>query len=235
MSGTPSLSSHKIRRPPGPVLALLGLIVGVEVLLSVTDLRGFFFAAFAFAPNVMEAARPLYPGHGLVMFVSHVFVHIGPLHMLSNVLILYLLWYLMPWMYLSDYLMVFAGGALGGALCFSVLSPPGATMTGASGAAAGLAMVWGMYEMFLIHRGHVLSLRPKRTAVLVGLVAIGALLNADQHLSTAWQTHLGGALAGAAFGTGLILRAIVEKYVGPTDPRELDGDAGHNRPGKRKG
>jgi membrane associated rhomboid family serine protease len=65
-----------------------------------------------------------------------------------------------------------------------------------------------------------LSLRPKRTAVLV---VVGVMLNVDQQLNTAWQAHLGGGLVGLAFGIGLIVRAIVEKRYGPTDPRDLQG------------
>jgi membrane associated rhomboid family serine protease len=214
---------HKITRTPWPILAILVAIVGVEgVLLVVPGALGASFALFAFDPRLMEVARPLYPGQGMVMFVSHVFVHIGPLHMLGNAVAIYLLWYLMPWMYTSDFLMVFLGGALGGALIFAWFGPPGTTMTGVSGAATALAAVWGLYEMFLINRGYVLSLRPKRTAVLVGLVAVGVFLNLDHQLNTAWQVHVGGAIAGAAFGVGLIIPAIIEKRTGPTDPREKE-------------
>ena len=153
------------------------------------------------------------------MFFSHVLLHIWPVHMLGNLLTLYLLWYLMPWMYVTDFVLVFVGWALGGALSFLLLAPPGSLMTGASGAVAGLAAVWGLYEMFLVQKGHILSIRPKRTAVLVGLVALGVLLSLDQQLGMAWQTNLGGALAGAGFGAGLIMRAIWEWRYGPFDRR----------------
>ena len=216
---------HRLKRPPAAILTLLVLIAGAEVLLSLAhdfgyeNLRIFCFATLAFNSSYLTGTPPLYDAQPWVMFFSHVLLHIGPVHMLGNLLTLYLLWYLMPWMYVTDFVLVFVGGALGGALSFLWLAPPGSLMTGASGAVAGLAAVWGLYEMFLVQKGHILSIRPKRTAVLVGLVALGVLLSIDQQLGMAWQTHLGGALAGAGFGAGLIMRAIWEGRYGPFDRR----------------
>jgi len=207
---------HRLKRPPTAILTLLLLIAGVEMLLSLAEtfgygsLRIFCFAKLAFNSAYLTGTPPLYEAQPWVMFFSHALLHIGSVHMLGNLLTLYLLWYLMPWMYISDFVVVFWVGALGGALGFLWLAPPGSLMTGASGAVAGLAAVWGLYEMFLVQKGHILSIRPKWTAVLMGLVTLGLLLRLDQQLGMAWQTHLGGALAGAGFGAGLIMRAIQE-------------------------
>lgn len=223
MSDTPPRIPHKITRPPTAILTLLIAVVGIEMILWVLPgLRGLCFGLFAFYPGLLSDVAGFYPGQATVMFFSHVFIHVGPLHMLGNAAGLYLLWYLMPWMYISDYLLVALGGVLGGALMFAWAGTSGSAMTGASGAVSALAAVWGLYEMFLINRGYVLSLRPKRTAVLVGLVVVGVMLNVDQQLNTAWQAHVGGGLAGLAFGTGLIIRAIIENRYGPTDPREKE-------------
>jgi len=216
---------HRLKRPPVAIVILLVLIAGAEVLISLAtdlgyeNLRVFCFATLAFNSAYLTGTPPLYEAQPWVMFISHVLLHIGPVHMLGNLLTLYLLWYLMPWMYVTDFVLVFAGGALGGALSFLWLAPPGSLMTGASGAVAGLAAVWALYEMFLVQKGHILSIRPKRTAVLTGLVALGVLLSLDQQLGMAWQTHLGGGLAGAGFGAGLIVRAIWEGRYGPFDRR----------------
>ncbi|WP_161785717.1 rhomboid family intramembrane serine protease [Thalassobacter stenotrophicus] len=172
------------------------------------NLRIFCFATLAFNSAYLTGTPPLYEAQPWVMFFSHALLHIGPVHMLGNLLTLYLLWYLMPWIYVIDFVLVFFVGALGGALGFLWLAPPGSLMTGASGAVAGLTAVWGLCEMFLAQKGYILSIRPKWTAVLVGLVTLGLLLRLDQQLGMAWQTHLGGALAGAGFGAGLIMRAI---------------------------
>ena len=205
---------HRLKWPPTAILTLLLLIAGAEVLLSLAqtfgygNLRIFCFATLAFNSAYLTGTPPLYEAQPWVMFFSHALLHIGPVHMLGNLLTLYLLWYLMPWMYVIDFVLVFFVGALGGALGFLWLAPPGSLMTGASGAVAGLTAVWGLCEMFLAQKGYILSIRPKWTAVLVGLVTLGLLLRLDQQLGMAWQTHLGGALAGAGFGAGLIMRAI---------------------------
>lgn len=205
---------HRLKWPPTAILTLLLLIAGAEVLLSLAqtfgygNLRIFCFATLAFNSAYLTGTPPLYEAQPWVMFFSHALLHIGPVHMLGNLLTLYLLWYLMPWMYVIDFVLVFFVGALGGALGFLWLAPPGSLMTGASGAVAGLTAVWGLCEMFLAQKGYILSIRPKWTAVLVGLVTLGLLLRLDQQLGMAWQTHLGGALAGASFGAGLIMRAI---------------------------
>lgn len=205
---------HRLKWPPTAILTLLLLIAGAEVLLSLAqtfgygNLRIFCFATLAFNSAYLTGTPPLYEAQPWVMFFSHALLHIGPVHMLGNLLTLYLLWYLMPWIYVIDFVLVFFVGALGGALGFLWLAPPGSLMTGASGAVAGLTAVWGLCEMFLAQKGYILSIRPKWTAVLVGLVTLGLLLRLDQQLGMAWQTHLGGALAGAGFGAGLIMRAI---------------------------
>ena len=218
-------SQHRSRRPPATILVLLVLVAGAEGVLLLADYFGYenlrlvCFAILAFHSDNLSSASSLYEAQPWVMFISYVLLHIGPFHMLGNLLTLYLLWYLMPWMYVTDFLLVFAGGALCGALIFLWLAPPGSVMTGASGAVASLAAVWAVYEMFLVHKGHILSLRIKRTAVLTGLVVWGVLLSIDQQLGMAWQAHLGGALAGGSFGAGLILRAIWEGRYSSVDCR----------------
>jgi membrane associated rhomboid family serine protease len=216
---------HRLTRPPAAILVLLVLLVSVEALLSLADrgvilpriLRFVCYRLGAFDPNLLRGGTPLYQLQPWAMFLTHVFVHIGLLHMLANVITLYLLWYLMPWMYVLDFLLVFAGAAVGGALAFLWLAPAGAIMTGASGGVAGLAAVWVVYEMFLVHRGYVLSFRPKRTMVLAGLVVLTVLMSIDQRIGTAWQVHLGGVAVGLAFAVGLVLRAILDDRYGPFD------------------
>lgn len=182
-----------------PILALLVVLVGIEIVLTGADLglwgarnwRSLCFVLFAFRPGLLDAGIQIWPGQWLTMFVSHIFVHVGLLHMLGNLLSLGLLLWLLRSLPPSRFLGIGLLSALGGAAVFALMAAPQASMTGASGAISGLAAFWAVRRL----RGHRIQARTlaAAAALLAGLVALEQIPG----LATAWQTHLGGAMTGA--------------------------------------
>lgn len=193
-------------RPPPGILAIIGLCAAVEVILTGADLglwgtpiwRFIAFVLAAFNPAFLDGVPTAWPGQIWGMFALHPFLHVGPGHMASNMLTLLLLVHMMPWMSQRRLLAVYGLSAVGGALAFSLLAPPGTTMTGASGAISGLAGVWLSYEATFMLRGQILRVRRKRLAALALLLALTVLAHAVYYSDTAWQAHFGGAVTGMA-------------------------------------
>ncbi|WP_425041423.1 rhomboid family intramembrane serine protease [Primorskyibacter sp. S187A] len=193
-------------RLPFGILAVMGLVLVIEAALTGADygLWGtpiWRFVAFllgAFNPAYLSGNPTAWAGQAWGMFLTHPFLHISFVHMASNMLTLYLLWYLLRGMSQRLFLGIYAISAIGGALAFALLAPAGTTMTGASGAISGLAAVWVSYEFSFMNEGQILYLRRKRILVLIGLLVVTVGAHAVYSTSTAWQTHLGGAIAGLA-------------------------------------
>lgn len=179
-------------------LALIALLIVIELLLTGADLRLWgqtnwrarAFVAFSFQPNLWVKGWEFWPGQRFGMLVTHIFLHVGFLHMVGNVLSLALLLRLLGWMQSWGFLMVGLLSALGGALAFWALAPAGASMTGTSGAISGLAAFW------VIRRSGQNPVRWKAVAALAVLLLILIGLEIMPGISTAWQAHLGGAVVG---------------------------------------
>jgi rhomboid protease GluP len=195
-------------QPRFPLLALwalLGLCILPEVVLLGADLgvwggtgwRGLAYAWFGFWPGLLYDWRPNYRLQPLAMFVTYGFLHVGALHLAVNMVTLWSLGRAVidrsgPRAFLALYALSLLGGALG----FGLLTNTTIPMVGASGALFGLmggVLVWAVID----RRHEGLTLWPVGRAVL-GLLALNGVLWVVAGALLAWQTHLGGLLAGAA-------------------------------------
>lgn len=205
---------HAPRPSPG-MLALLVLAAALilpELVLSGADLglwgsarwRSLAYAQGGFWTGLLHGWRPNYPLQPWVMFASYSFLHAGPSHLAGNVVALAWLVRLLrppggPRASAGLILLVYFVAALAGAGMFGLLSRQPAPMVGASGALFGLMGAWLVREA----RGHLAGgQRPCRVLLRLGLAAVLlVLLNLVmwwlQAGRLAWQTHLGGFLAGA--------------------------------------
>ena len=141
--------------------------------------------------------QPNYAAQPYLMFLSYGFLHAGPVHFTVNMLTLFSLGapvaaVVGAWRFLLLYLVLLVAGALGFALFPEVQAP----MVGASGALFGLAGVVLAWE-WQSRKKRGQSLKPvlRSLAILAGL---NAVLWWAMNGQLAWQTHLGGFLAGWA-------------------------------------
>ena len=187
-------------------LAVIALVTALpELVLWLADLgvlgsarwRPLSWQYGAFWTGLLRDWQPNYPAQPVTMFLSYAVLHVGPGHLAGN--LAGLLW-------LGrevgarrggpGLLAIWVGSALGGAVVFGLMAPGTAPMVGASGAVFGLGGAWVVQNWQ----------EDRRT----GEDALGALLWASglfvalnlvswlwEDGALAWQTHLGGALAGA--------------------------------------
>lgn len=192
-----------------PSILLWGLIllpILIETVLQAADLgllgsplwRGLAYQNGAFWVGLLHNWRPNYPGQSVTMFLSYAFLHSGIGHLSGNMLSLFLLGRrlierLGTWRFLGLY---FTSG-LGGGVGFGLLSQSPHPMIGASGALFGLAGAWICLEA-AERRKLDMALWPI-FGVVLGLVLLNALMWLALDGVLAWETHLGGFVAGAAY------------------------------------
>ena len=181
------------------ILGLIVLCSAIEFLLTAADLglvgtvrwRNLWIQNGAFWSGLLRDWQPNYPSQPWLMFCTYAFLHVSPAHLIGNMLAL-------AWLgpALQDRLgrwgfcALWLAAASGGAVCFATLSTAPAPMVGASGAIFGL--LGGLVALDYLDRGDL--------GGVIGMTAVLAVLNALmfvlEHGSLAWETHLGGYLAG---------------------------------------
>lgn len=144
-----------------------------------------------FWAGLLHGWRPNYTGQPVAMFASYAFLHAGFTHLLGNLLgLLFLGAPAVARVGARGFLMLYAASVLGGAAVFGLMATSAAPMVGASGAIFGLAGAATLWDWQRLRR-------PWRTG---GIVAGLVLFNLVTLISTggllAWQTHLGGFVAG---------------------------------------
>jgi rhomboid protease GluP len=200
------------RAAPGgrsaPVLAaLIAATCLPELVVLAADLglvgsrswRAVAYSYGGFWAGLLRDWQANYPGQAALMFVTYAFLHGGPGHLAGNMLTLASLGPAVAgWLGTRRFLLVYAAGMLGGAALFGLLSAAAQPMVGASGAIFGLAGA-------LVARDWLERRSPARTFGAIGaLAALNLAMWALMGGGVAWQTHLGGALAGG--GAALALR-----------------------------
>lgn len=191
-------------------LALLAADLG---LLPVPRLRTLAYQYGGFWVGLLGTWQPNYPSQPYLMFATYAFLHGGPMHLLVNMLTLYSLGRLVvSRVGQSRFLVLYAISALGGAIGFAVLSSSLRPMVGASGALFGLVgawIAWDYVDRYTFSEPLLPVLRPILILIVLNVVLYYAM---GGHL--AWETHLGGFLAGffAAF--------LVDPRPRETDPQE---------------
>jgi membrane associated rhomboid family serine protease len=130
------------------------------------------------------------------MLVLYSLLHAGPVHMLGNLAGLWMLErMLLARMGALGLVALWVVGALMGGVVFGLIASSTAVpMVGASGAVFALAGAWGWFEANRHPTG------PRRWRRRIELAGVGIAINLAMVYLTdggvAWETHLGGALAG---------------------------------------
>lgn len=160
-----------------------------------TEWRQTVWAYAGFWTGLLGNWRPNYPFQALLMFPSYGFIHASLSHFLLNMVTLFsvappIVERIGQARFLLLYVVSLIGGAVGFALLSSVIAP----MVGASGALFGLigaAIAWEHDDL----RAEGASLAPVARAILL-LAGLNLLLWWAMNGHLAWQTHLGGFVAG---------------------------------------
>lgn len=197
-------------RIPGAVWVIVALSVLTELILAGADLglwgqwswRSAAYEYAGFWAGLLGNWRPNYPFQPVLMFVSYGFLHAGIWHLgLNMVTLLALTPPLVARVGTRSFVALYGLSLLGGGFGFAALSSATAPMVGASGALFGLVGAL----MSLDFRRRIAFGRP--VAPLAGTALMLILGNMLIWWITggrlAWETHLGGFLAG--WVTALVL------------------------------
>lgn len=194
-----------LQRPDPVTLALVLVCVSIEIVLQLADFgligsQRLRFAAYTYGgfwPGLLDNWRPNYPGQPASMFFTYSVLHGGFLHLVVNMITLLSLGAAVSERGgLPRYAAIYLASVLGGAALFALLAPGVRPMVGASGALFGLVGALTAWET-LERRALRLTLRPV-LKVVAFLVLMNLVLWWAMDGLLAWETHLGGFLAGAA-------------------------------------
>lgn len=196
------------------LIGIIAICVAVELALLCSDiglldqprLRSLAIEYGAFWPGLLRDWRPNYALQPWTMFATYGFLHAGLVHLVFNMMALWSLGKVVlarigPYGFLCMYLlsMVF------GALAYAALATAGRPMVGASGALFGLAgalVAWAWTS----RRTTLESLRATWKA-LAFLIGVNLVMYIVLQGRIAWETHLGGFVAG--WISGIVLDRIV--------------------------
>lgn len=177
-----------------PELVLLGADWG---LWGSARWRPLAYAQGAFWAGLLYGWTPNYAAQPYAMFLSYAWLHAGPGHLAGN--LAGLAW-LGPQVVarrgVRGLVLIWLAAGLGGAAAFGALTASPAPMVGASGALFGLAADWVVAEVRAAPHWRGRVLRGLGLAAL--LMALNAATWVLQGGQLAWETHLGGFLAGLA-------------------------------------
>ncbi|OYX42438.1 MAG: hypothetical protein B7Z02_12080 [Rhodobacterales bacterium 32-67-9] len=190
-------------RTPGAIWVIVALSVVPELVLSGADLglwgkSSWRFVTYEYAGfwvGLLGNWRPNYALQPVLMFATYGFLHAGLWHLgLNMVTLLALTPTLVERIGTCRYVVLYGISLLGGAFGFAAMSSAAAPMVGASGALFGLVGAL----MSLEFRQRIERGQP--VAPLIGIAFVLVLGNALIWWATggslAWETHLGGFLAG---------------------------------------
>ena len=196
-------TTMRINRPALPVLVLMGLCIAIEAALQLGDAGLYGVARFraqvyeygGFWPGLLGNWRPNFPFQAWTMFLSYGFLHAGFMHLGLNMITLWSLsGSVMNRVGGPKFLFIYILSMLGGGVGYALLADSFRPMVGASGALFGLAgaiLAWDYVDRFILRAG----LWPVARAVLL-LAALNVALYYAMGGILAWETHLGGFMAG---------------------------------------
>lgn len=174
----------------------LALLLGDHGILDIPRLRQRVYYGGGFFAGLLQGWRPNFAAQPVTMFVTYAFVHAGVVHLVLNMITLVIAGRLVVERVGElRFLAIYATSAIGGALAFGFLGPILVPMVGASGALFGLAgavVAWGWRDRREAGETLVPVYRVLGLLILLNLLPWWFM---QGHL--AWQTHLGGFLAGA--------------------------------------
>lgn len=169
-------------------------------LLSDGRLRERAYEYGGFWVGLLKGWQPNYTLQPYVMFGSYAFLHSGLVHLAVNMITLWSLGQVvLDRVGSGGFALLYVGSILGGAGGYALLGTQLAPMVGASGALFGLAggvLAWNYVDRYTFTEG----LWPvARAAALLALMNVVLWWAMDGLL--AWETHLGGFLAGWVLAT----------------------------------
>lgn len=192
-------------RWPPCVIALFLISLIVELTLAGADLglwgttrwRFNVLANAAFWPGLLGNWPRNYLLQPYTMFATYGFIHAGVSHFAVNMLTLFSLGPpIVDRIGQVRFLLLYVVAIIGGAMGFALLAHGTVPMVGASGALFGLAGALLSWEL-ADRMSRRLSLTPVWRAILM-LIALNLVLWWAMNGQLAWQTHLGGFVAGWA-------------------------------------
>jgi membrane associated rhomboid family serine protease len=199
-------------RWPLAIVALIAACMVPELILQGADhglwgsarWRPMTYAYGAFWAGLLHGWTPNYLLQPMAMFATHAFLHADALHLAVNMVTLLSFGRaIIARVGTRRFLWLYATSVIGGGIGFALLTNSPRPMVGASGALFGLVGAWIVWEfedawtearglgnrLVLVGQGLVMP-----TVVLIAL-------NVAMYVSTggvlAWETHLGGFIAGA--------------------------------------
>ena len=185
---------------------LVGLFAAIEILFQLSDmglfapgLRWDVYKNFSFFDpwfDDLVAGREAPPQTAWTM-LTYAFLHGSMMHLMMNCAAFAALGLVTLRIFGGPlFVLFFVVTAVGGALCFGLLARSDMPMVGVSGVVFGLIGVLKYAELaFIRHQGGSTSRFAASMAALVGVNVVISVLLAD---FMAWETHLGGFLAGWA-------------------------------------
>ncbi|GHF03409.1 rhomboid family intramembrane serine protease [Aliiroseovarius zhejiangensis] len=191
--------------PPAKALitGLIAVNLGIEMVLLSADLgligtsqwRPLAYQNGAFWAGLLHNWRPNYPVQPWTMFVTYAFLHGGIMHLLGNMLTLWLIARMVILRAgVKGFVLIYLLSAIGGAALFGALTLSARPMVGASGALFGLVGAI-LYWRWSDRRRRRLDQWPVLKTVLI-LGVLNLLLWLVMGGLLAWETHLGGFIAG---------------------------------------
>lgn len=185
------------------VYMIAGLCCAFEIVFILSDAgligserwRSAAYGYGAFWRALLQGWPPVYEAQPYTMFLTYGFLHSDFSHLLGNLIAFVVLARVVQARAgQGGLLLLYVLSLLGGALCFGVLHPGSTPMVGASGAIFGLAGAW-LYWLW-----HELRLRGHGTyrvwRAVLAMILMNFLMWVLNGGHLAWETHLGGALAG---------------------------------------
>ncbi len=157
--------------------------------------RSWAYQNGAFWAGLLYNWRPNYPAQPWTMFISYAFLHSGFWHLAGNMLtLLFLAEVVLKRVGQAGFLFLYIASALGGAAAFALLTSSPQPMVGASGALFGLAGAWLYWDWSDRKRAN----EPTQAVWyrIIALILLNLVLWAFSPGGLAWETHLGGFIAG---------------------------------------
>ncbi|WP_227271816.1 rhomboid family intramembrane serine protease [Roseobacter weihaiensis] len=171
------------------------LVLGDLGILATPRARQTAYEYGGFWPGLLDEWRPNYAVQPYAMFLTYAFLHSGPTHLIFNMVTLWsLAWAVIQRVGSSGFCLLYTGAVLGGAVGFGLLAETTRPMVGASGGLFGLAggiLAWSYIDRFSASLG----LWPVVRAV-AGLLVLNLVMWWLMDGLLAWETHLGGFVAG---------------------------------------
>jgi len=188
---------------PVTVVAIVCVTSAIELALAAADFgligspswRVTAYAYGAFWAQLLGGAAPVYPGQPVAMFATYALLHGGLLHLAVNMLALASLGrVIVERVGQKRFLIAYAISTLGGAAGYGLLAQQAVPMVGASGALFGLVGVWVCWDYLdRRHYGDPLGVTLRAFAFLIAYNVVFWILLSGR---LAWETHLGGFIAG---------------------------------------